>query len=133
MSPRVFMTKLRLKSNALFITQVVWGFQVVIRGWDSHLLPAMNEETHLGLQRSHCRKNIPVTWFPPKPWSYYPTLLPFQGQEIPTAFSYQLIPKFCVGFSQFIPTRNQKSEDFKKWWNVMNWREKIQTNLIFKV
>ena len=79
----------------------------------------INEGTHLGLQRSHCRKNIPVTWFPPKPWSYYPTLLPFQGQEIPTAFSYQLIPKFCVSFSQFIPIRNKKCENFKKW--EMQW------------
>lgn len=40
MSPRVFMTNLRLESNALFIILVVWGFQVVIRGWDIHLVPA---------------------------------------------------------------------------------------------
>ena len=118
-------------SPSLSITLLVWDIQIVTRGWDSHLTTChINIETHL--KRSHWREHFLVTWFSPNPWSYYPTLLPYQGQEIPTAFSHQPTPKLCVSLSQFIAIRDDKSENFKKWWNVMNWREKKPQTLYLR-
>lgn len=127
------MTKLRLKSKSFYYSAGLRHPNSHKRLGQSLTTCHVNIEAHLGLQRSHCRKNFLVTWFPPNPWSYHPALLSYQGQEIPTAFSHQPTPKLCVSLSQFTAIRDAKSpENFKKWWNVMNWREKKPQTLYWR-